>query len=90
MLFHVIVFRELTEDNLEKNFATNTLGTHVITEGKRTVPNFSIVGDIFSWGVLSHFVLYPAYLLGRVPRLYLPSMWSRVRLVLSEPGPDPL
>lgn len=25
--------RELTEDNLEKNFATNTLGTHIITEG---------------------------------------------------------
>ena len=25
--------RELTEDNLEKNFATNTLGTHVMTEG---------------------------------------------------------
>ncbi len=30
-----IVTRELTEDNLEKNFATNTLGTHIITEGKR-------------------------------------------------------
>jgi hypothetical protein len=73
---------------LEKNFATNTLGTHVITEGKRTVPNFSIVGDILSWGVLSHFVLCLSP--GSGTGLYLPPMWSRVRLGLSEPGPDPL
>ena len=26
--------RELTAEGLEKNFATNTLGTHIITQGK--------------------------------------------------------
>merc|ERR1712004_611145 len=35
--------RELVEDTLEKNFATNTLGTHILTEG--LIPALSKADD---------------------------------------------